>query len=229
MALLLTTKITNAVSHKDKHTVVSGKVVWTELQGSIADQNTLVRIGTLPDLQPVFNNQNMIAVTDGLLNYQATAVKLLSLWQQQANVVEITRYSQLLPTIQSQTVAWDGAAVTGADFTLNKGDFLWVKFAGASILDFATSDCIKNDLSTGINVLTATCVPDDYDAYQLLNDLGVDNVNAVRLLNAQTGRWQVASVNSSSGIIGENFRIPAVAVVLIDMKQPLNQWLPGNI
>ncbi len=219
-----TVQLTNAPSNKDKPTIVSGKVVWTEQQDN---QNTLVRIGSLPDLQPVFNNRNMVVVTDGVLGYRSIASDLLTLWQQQAGVVEITRYTQLLPTIESQTVSWVGNAVTGDDFTLSQGDFLWVKFAEAEILDFANSDCIPQNLAVGVNVLTTTCVPDDYDAYRLLAELGVGNVSAVRLLDAQTGRWQVASVNAG-GIIGENFDIPPIAVVLVDVQQPVNQWLPGR-
>jgi len=221
-----TVQLTNAASNKDKPAIVSGKVVWTEQQEN--SQSTQVRIGSLPDLQPVFNNRNMVAVTEGLLNYKATASELLTLWQEQAGVVEITRYSQLLPTIESQTISWDGSNTTGDDFNLNQGDFLWVKFAGASILDFAASQCAEQDLSTGLNVLSTTCVPDDYTAQRLVSELGADNVKAVRLLNSQTGRWQVASVNSNSHVIGENFNIPPIAVVLIDMNQPVSQWLPGK-
>lgn len=225
---LATVQLTNAATNKDKPTIVSGKVVWTEQQSSVLDQNTLVRIGSLPDLQPVFNNRNMVAVTAGVLSYRATAAELLTLWQQQAGVVEITRYSQLLPTVESQAVSWDGASVIGTDFALNQGDFLWVKFNGAKILDFATSDCAAQDLALGINVLAVSCVPDDYTAYRLLEELDVNNVSAVRLLNAQTGRWQVASVSGSGAIIGENFDIPTIAVVLIEMQQAVSQWQPGT-
>jgi len=226
---LATVQLTNAPSNKDKPTLVSGKVVWTEQStGQGNNQSTQVHIGSLPDLQPVFNNRNMIAVTEGLLSYKPTAFELLSLWQEQANVVEITRYSQLLPTVTSQTAGWDGSSLIGDDFALNLGDFLWVKFGGASILDFAFSNCAPQDLSLGINVLVTACIPDDYNAYRLLNELGIANVKAVRILDAQTGRWQVASVNSNDSIVGENFHIPPIAVVLIEMKQSVNQWLPGN-
>ncbi len=223
-----TVQLTNAPTNKDKPTIVSGKVVWTEQQTSVVDQNTLVRIGSLPDLQPVFNNRNMVAVTEGVLAYRSTAAELLTLWQQQAGVAEITRYSQLLPTVVSETVSWDGSSVIGTDFTLNQGDFLWVRFNDAKILDFAASDCSPQDLAVGINVLTTSCVPDDFNAYRLLAELDVANVNAVRLLNAQTGRWQVATVNGAGGIIGENFDIPTIAVVLIEMQQAVNQWQPGR-
>lgn len=222
-------QLTNAASNKDKPAIVSGHVVWTEQQNTGSnDQTTQVRIGSLPDLQPVFNNRNMVMVTEGLLGYRSTAAELLTLWQQQAGVVEITRYSQLVPTIESQTVSWDGTGVTGGDFILDQGDFLWVKFAATNILDFASSDCVLRDLIAGVNVMTTTCVPDDYDAYRLMKELGATNVNAVRLLNAQTGRWQVATVDTNGVIIGENFHIPPIAVVLIDMKQSVNQWQPGK-
>jgi beta propeller repeat protein len=228
LANMATVQLTNAPSYKLKPAIVSGNVVWTDQQSNANNnQGSQVHIGSLPDLQPVFNNRNMIAVTAGLLDYKTSAAELLSLWQQQAGVIEITRFSQLLPTLISEAVSWDGASVTGTDFTLNEGDFLWVRFLDARILDFSTSNCLPNDLVVGINVLASTCVPDDYTAYQLFNDLGISNVNAVRLLNAQTGRWQVATVSNTNSFQGENFSIPSIAVVLIDMKQPVNQWLPG--
>jgi beta propeller repeat protein len=219
-------QLTNAASNKDKPALVSGKVVWTEqTEGS---QDTQVRIGSLPDLQPVFNNRNMVAVTSGVLSYQTSASDLLSLWQSEAGVVELTRYSQLLPTIESQTVSWDGSAVTGEDFSLAEGDFLWVKFDGARILDFANSACSGQDLSLGVNVISTACIPDDYRVSRLVSELGANRIKAVRLLDSQTGKWRVAMTGMNGEVLGEDFRIPPVAVLLVEMDEPVSQWLPGN-
>lgn len=215
-----TVQLTNAASNKEKPVLISGNVLWTD----VTEEGSEVHIGSLPNLKPVFNNQNMISVTEGMLNYKQTAGELLELWQEEAGVVEITRYNQIFPIMQSETVTWD-EGVTGSNFNLGVGDLLWVKFAGAQILDFSAGSCLENDLDEGVNVLASQCLPDDYTAYGLLKNIGEDNIRAVRLLNSQTGRWQVATVNEEK-IIGENFDIPPMAVLLIDMKKAVNKWLP---
>jgi len=49
----------------------------------------------------------------------------------------------------------------------------------------------------------------------------------VRILNAQTGRWLITSVNEHNHIIGDNSLINPIAVVLIELKQAVSQWQPG--
>lgn len=216
-----TVQLTNAPSNKEKPSLISGHVLWTDIE----DLNKEIHIGTLPDLKPVFNNQNMVAVTNGLLNHKRSAGELLRSWNADAGVVEITRYNQFLPVVETDSVSWNGDVV-GADFLLQEGDFLWVKFSDTKILDFSLSSCASNSLSSGVNVLVGQCIPDGYTAYKLLENVGMDNVNAIRLLNSQTGRWQVAMVGDGN-VVGENFSIPPMAVVLIDMKQDVTEWSPS--
>jgi hypothetical protein len=174
----------------------------------------------------VFNNRNIVAITPGMLSYITQAAELLKLWQAEAGVVELTRFSQLLPDLVSETLSWNGSAVDGTDFTLAAGDFLWVKFSDAHILDFASSDCAGASLVTGVNVLSSGCFPDDYSAYQLMKDLGLANVSALRVLDSNTGRWSVATVVNGK-IVGENFSIPNVTVVLVEMTQAVTDWRPS--
>ena len=200
---LANVQLTNAGSDKEKPVIVSSNIIWTETTNNLS---TILR-APLPDLQPVFNNRNMVAVTDGLLDYIQQAGDLLQLWQEEAGVLEITRYSQLVPNVVSETVSWNGSTVVGDDFTLAAGDFLWVKFDSAQILDFANSQCGVRNLVTGVNVLSGHCFPDNYTAHQLIEASGVENIRAVRALDAKNGRWQVAMVVDGH-IIGEDFAIP---------------------
>ena len=98
----------------------------------------------------------------------------------------------------------------------------------APLVSIGTTMFTERSQLGDVNVLTSACIPDDYDAYRMISELGVSNVNSVRILDSQSGRWQVASVNGSDVITGENFDIPSVAVILIDMSQAVNQWLPGE-
>lgn len=215
-----TVQLTNAPSNKETPRLVSGKVVWTDVSDAVSS----IRVGTLPNLKPVFENQNMIAVTDGLLRYKQTAGQLLQSWSSEAGVIEITRYNQFLPAVVTDTITWDNGVV-GDDFELANGDFLWVKFNSTKILDFSTGECSNFDLPAGVNVLVNQCIPDDFTAYRLLNSLGKDKVNAVRSLDSQSGKWQVATV-SEGKIIGENFELPPMSVVLIDASQEISNWTP---
>jgi len=215
-------QLTNAASNKEKPSMLSGKLVWTDQPNGYPQ----VLVTDMPDLQPVFDNKNIVAITPGILGYITQAADLLKLWQAEAGVVEITRFSQLLPVLVSETLTWDGSAVIGTDFTLAEGDFLWVKFSNTHILDFASSDCAGANLNTGTNVLSSGCFPDDYSAYQLLKDIGLANVSALRILNSNTGRWSVATVVNGK-IVGENFRIPNVTVVLVEMTQDVTNWRPS--
>lgn len=215
-------QLTNAASNKEKPSMLSGKLVWTDQPNGYQQ----VLVTDMPDLQPVFNNRNIVAITSGMLGYITQAADLLKLWQAEAGVVEVTRFSQLLPVPVSETLTWNGSAVEGADFTLVEGDFLWVKFSDTHILDFASSDCAGANLVAGVNVLSSGCFPDDYSAYQLLKDLDLVNVSALRVLDSNTGRWSVATVVNGN-IVGENFSIPNVTVVLVEMIQGVSDWRPS--
>ncbi len=218
---LASVQLTNLASNKEQPVLVSGNVLWTDQLNGFRQ----VFSAKLPDLQPVFNNRNMVVVTEGLLDYINQAGELLSLWQEQAGVVEITRYNQLLPDLISQTVSWNNGNIEGEDFQLAVGDFIWVKFDDVRILDFADSVCAPQDLLAGVNILSSSCFPDDYSAYQLLRRLDLARVSSIRALNAQTGRWQVATVEN--GVIsGEDFTIPNITVVLVDLNEAVNAWTP---
>jgi beta propeller repeat protein len=223
--LLLSNKasvqLTNAASPKRKPFLVSGNVVWTDQPNGYPQ----ALMAKLPDIQPVFNNSNMIVVTQGLVDHMPQASALLRLWQKEAGVVELVSYPQLVPELNTKKLTWDNGSINGEDFSLSVGDFIWVRFNDAHILDFADSQCKSVDFSLGINTLSSACFPDNYTAYQLLKGIGIARVNALRTLNAETGRWQVATVVNGR-IVGEDFKIPRATVVLLDMAQSLNGWQP---
>ncbi|MCC7202036.1 MAG: hypothetical protein IT393_05140 [Nitrospirae bacterium] len=220
---LASVQLTNAESEKEKPSLASGRLIWSELHSG----RSQVMAGTLPDLQPVFDNQNTVAVTEGMVSNQGDAYTLLKLWNEQAGVSEITRYTTLLPQPVADTVQWTGGAPAGNNFALESGTFLWVRFNDTNILDLGQGTCTDINLAAGANVFSYSCFPDHYSAYNLIRELGTANVRAIRLLDSETGRWEAASV-SGGLIVGEDFDIPSVAVVMIDMKVPFGPWRPGE-
>jgi len=220
---LASIQLTNAESQKEKPSMASSTLVWVDLRSG----HRQVMAGPLPDLQPVFNNRNTVAVTQGMIDTQADAYTLLGLWNEQAGVTEITRYTSLLPQPVADSVTWSGGGPVGTNFALEAGSFLWVRFNDEKILDLGQSSCTALNLAAGINVFSYACFPDSYSAYRLILELGLTNINAVRALDSDTGRWQVASVRDG-GIIGENFRIPTIAVLMLDLPTSIGPWRPGE-
>jgi hypothetical protein len=203
--------------------MAAGKLVWVDLRTG----GRQVMAGPVPDLHPVFNNRNTVAVTDGMRRNQTDAYTLLRLWHEQAGVTEITRYTALMPQPTADTVTWSGGGPVGTNFPLEEGSFLWVRFDAVRILDLGQSTCRALDLPMGTNVFSYACFPDHYSAYRLIRDLGETAVSGLRTLDSQTGRWQAAAF-ADGRIIGEDFPIAPIGVLMLDLNQPVTQWRPGE-
>lgn len=216
-------QLTNFESDKERPSMAAGKLIWLDDRSG----PNKVLVGDLPDLQPVFDNRNTVAVTSGILNYHSDAYSLLTQWNTDAGITEITRYSALLPTPVAQTAVWLGSAASGVNFTLEAGSFLWVKFDSSEVLDLGSAACAPVDVAPGISALGYNCFPDGYSAYALINEIGGANINSVRVLDAGEGRWSVAHV-ANGGVVGENFEIPKVAVIMLDLNAAQSQWTPGG-
>ncbi len=220
---LAAVQMTNVPTQKEKPSMASGRLIWTDSASGYKQ----IMVGTVADLQPVFENQNTVAVTEGMVNEMQDAYSLLELWNRQTGVAAVTRYTSLVPTVESETVTWSNGMPAGNNFSLEAGDFLWVKFDDVHILDLGHGSSGPIDLVAGVNVFTSTCFPDQYTAYQLVGDIGKENINALRVLDSDTGRWQVVSVVDGK-IVGTDFAIPRIAVVMMDMNASLNAWRPGE-
>lgn len=213
--------LTRTATLKDRPTLAQGKVLWLDTT------NHAVRIlaAELPSFQAVFQNRNAVVVTEAMAAYQQNAYALLTSWQAQAGVKEITQYTSLLPDVTSQTVAWSGGAPSGPNFALTPGSFIWIKFANAQVVDLGMNEAGPVNLVSGANVLSYAGFPSQYSAFRLLSQLGLANTRAVRMLDSESGRWVVAQVNDG-GLAGVDFVIPRIAVLILDLVNPVNNFLP---
>ena len=216
-------QLTNAASDKALPVLASGWVAWADDRTGLWQ----VMASRLSELQPVFDNRNLVAVTADMASIQGDAFGLLARWHGEAGVAEITRYVSLLPEPVAETASWEAGGPVGVNFGLQPGSFLWVGFDQARVLDLGSASCGSLDLSAGVNAVSYTCFPDGYSAYRLIQDLGAGRVNGVRVLDARTGRWRAAAVEAGQ-VLGEDFPIPRVAVVLIDLTEAVTAWQPGG-
>ncbi|WP_237712342.1 hypothetical protein [Pedosphaera parvula] len=212
--------VTRTASLKDRPALAGGRAIWQE---TVTNQSRIVA-ADLPTLQPVFQNQNAIAVTDAMVAYAQNAYGLLNAWKAQG-VLQITHYTALVPQVTSETVVLTNGIATGPNFSLVPGTFLWVKFDSQRVLDLGVNSSPTLNLATGINVFSYTRFPSSYSAYQLLRQLGLNNARSVRMLDSQSGRWMVAEAKNG-GLIGNDFSIPGVAVLMVDVVNPVNQFQP---
>jgi beta propeller repeat protein len=213
--------LTRSASLKSRPALAGGRAIWEDT----ASNTTRIVAAELPAIQAVFQNQNTVPVTTNMAASQQNAFNLLTLWNAQAGVQEITYYTALVPQVASVSARWLNGQASGDNFALVPGSFLWVRFDDRNVLDLGLSDAGTVNLAAGVNALSYTVFPSQFSAFELLRQLGLNNVRGVRMLDAESGRWLVAAVENGQPI-GEDFLIPNVAVVLLDMAAPVNQFKP---
>ncbi len=223
--------LTRSSTQKTRAALAHGRAVWQETEGGA----TRLAVAELPTLQAVFQNQNAVAVTEAMATYQQTAFPLLRQWNVQAGVTELHRFTSLLPTVAQETARMEGGVPTGADFPLVPGSFLWVQFGTKRLLDLGVNAAGTFNFPAGVSVLSHTRFPNGYSAFQLLRQLGLERARGVRMLDAEAGRWSVAEVQSLAPpgggppvptAVGDDFTIPNVAVLFIELTADVNLWKP---
>lgn len=213
--------LTRSLEPKARGSLSSGLLFY---QG---DENgaAVLRAASLPALQPVFANNNAVPITAALAARYPNAFALLAAWNSQAGVAAVSRYSTLLPTPVRQTATWSGASAAGENFALTEGDFLWLQFPAFGILDLGSASGRAVNLGAGLNVLGYDSFPPGQTLHGLIRGLGLSRVKSLRFLDAANGLWSAATVRSGV-IVGPDRPVPGVAVVLLDLTDPISGWKP---
>jgi beta propeller repeat protein len=219
---LLAVPVTDTATFKTSPALADGWAVWQETPTNLSR----IAAVALPSLQAVFDNQNVVAVTPAMVSYAQNAYGLLSLWGTNG-VQQLTLYTSLSPQVTTQTAFLTNGLPSGNNFNLAAGNFLWVKFNTARVLDLGVNNSSALNLAAGANVFGYTAFPDSYSAYQLLRQIGLNNAQSVRMLDASSGRWLVAEVQGGS-LVGNDFPIPNVAVVMVNLTSPVSQFTPQS-
>ena len=219
---LLEVPVTRTPTLKTFPALADGYAVWQE---TVSNQSQIVS-AYLPSLQAVFPNNNVVTVTPAMVSYAQNAFGLLFLWASNG-VQALTEYSQLSPQVATRTASWTNGAASGQNFNLVAGGFLWAQFETNQVLDLGVNGSAPFDLAAGANVLGYSGFPDAYNAFTLLRQLGLNNAVAVRMLDAEAGRWRVALVQGGNPI-GDNFPIPNTAVLMLSLTNAVNQFTPQS-
>lgn len=217
---LLAVPLTSTPTSKTFPALVDGALVWQE---ALSNQSRIV-FASLPALEPVFQNRNVVLVTPSMVSSVPNAFTLLSLWGSNG-VQSVTEYTSLTPQVVTQTASLSNGVVSGQNFTLVAGSFLWIKFNGQQVLDLGLNNAAPVNLVAGASVFGYTQFPHAYSAFQFLRQLGLNNTPAVRMLDSESGRWRVAMVQGGA-LLGDDFPIPTTAVLMVNLANPVNQFTP---
>ncbi|HEX3624286.1 MAG TPA: hypothetical protein VH280_02565 [Verrucomicrobiae bacterium] len=219
---LVSVPLTRTPTLKTFPALADGWAVWQE---TISNQPQIVS-ASLPSLQAVYPNRNVVAITPAVASYAQNAFGLLSLWASNG-VQSITEYTALVPQVTTQTAVWNNGAASGQNFSLVAGGFLWIQFNTNQVLDLGVNNGSPLNLAAGADVFSYTGFPDAYHAFTFLRQLGLNNVLSVRVLDSASGRWRVALVQNGSPV-GDNFPIPNTAVLMVNMANTVNQFYPQS-
>ena len=113
----------------------------------------------------------------------------------------------------------------GANFALVAGQFVWVRFNDARLVDLGAASGAPLNLPAGVSAFTHTRLPVGYTGHALVRSLGLANVRGLRVLDAEAGQWQLLAVDNGT-IVGADFRTPDVAVVMVDLINAVSGWSP---
>ena len=94
-------------------------------------------------------------------------------------------------------------------FTLNGGEGLIVYAKQDKEITFTSVLCATPDLKLCFNLVGFACPADGYSAYQLLNDLGSENVSSIQRYSTEKGAFETAGFRPDGQLAGLDFSIVA--------------------
>jgi beta propeller repeat protein len=212
--------LTRTASKKSSGMIAGGQLFW---QDGTSGQSVVMG-AAVPALQSVFRNYNAVPITPALVGKYGNAYALLQAWNAEAGVVALTRFKSFAP-LATDVATISGGTPGGTNFTLNAGEFVWVRFNDNRLLDLGDAGNGPLNLPAGTSAFTRTQLPVNYTGYALARSLGLANLRGLRVLDAEAGQWRTLAVDNGA-IIGPDFKVPTVAVVIVDLNTAINGWAP---
>ena len=103
-------------------------------------------------------------------------------------------------------------------FMLNGGEGLIVYAKQNKDVTFTSVLCATLDLKPGFNLVGFACPADEYTVFQLLSDLGSENVTSIQRYSTTNGVFETAGFGPDGQLVGVDFPIVAGEGYFIYMK-----------
>lgn len=110
-------------------------------------------------------------------------------------------------------------SASNPSFILQGGEGLIIYAKQDKEITFTSVLCSTLDLKPGFNLVGFACPEDDYRAYQLLNDLGSENVASIQRYSTEKGAFETAGFIQDGQFAGVGFTIVAGEGYFIFMKR----------
>lgn len=216
-------RLTTNPSKQEEPAIGTGVLVWQDDRDGIYQiywANFQVQaLPTEVEIRPGFN---LIAVGDKLARTYPNASALIAANPNNLGIDKVVTHNSL------NAIFMESSPVT--EIPLQKGMGIGVYASSNGVLEIADSgETSQYTLLPGLNYIGMLTVPSGYNAYNLLQSIGYDNVQSVRRFNSQTGAWETVSIrDTASGkeAVGMNFSIRQGDGLIITMKNRTDGWKP---
>ncbi len=94
-------------------------------------------------------------------------------------------------------------------FELQGGEGLVIYATGEKQVGFMSVDCSSLDLESGFNLIGIACPTEGYRAFDLLSNLGSENVSSIQRYSTEKGAFETAGFGLDGQLVGVDFPIVA--------------------
>ena len=219
--------LTDAPGRQESPTVGAGYIIWQDNRDSVFQVYAApFKVEPVPVEVTINKGYNLVAAGSLLAQTYPTASALINGVRADLAVNRAMVYDALHGSAFELV---DGQS-SGTDFAITPGSGLVLYAGSAGSLQVAGSgESASYSLLPGTNQIGILKAPFGYHAYDLMNSIGLDNIQSVRRFNPETGGWDTAAVRVSGGtkgIVGVNFQIKPGDGLIITMNQRVDGWAP---
>jgi beta propeller repeat protein len=216
--------LTSNTYRQEEPAAGNGYVVWQDNRdGTMQIYMAEMALANLPvtvDIKPGFN---LVAVGKLLVDNYTGAGNLIASAPSRLGIDKVLCY-------RAQDARFKEADLSGGDFSLVKGTALVLYAQQAGTLEVAANgEGTGYDLLPGTNHIGLLSVPVGYRVYDMMQAIGLDNIQSVRRFDSQAGLWRSAAVRETSDgleIVGSNFALRAGDGLVVTMKNRVEGWNP---
>ena len=216
--------MTSDPARQEEPALGTNQVVWQDTRdGKYQIYSAPFATETLPIAATLKPGFNLVAIGGALATQYSSASVFITA---QGNTLGIDHLLLHDPLHNTYTQA----SAAGGDFTFTKGAGLVIYALMPGTLKLAESgDTASYTLLTGTNQIGILTVPFGYSAYDLMNAVGLVNIQSVRRFDTTSGAWQTVAVRTTSagnGLVGQNFVIQPGDGLVVTMKNRVDGWQP---
>ena len=222
-------RLTSNPAVQEEGAIGTGLVAWQDTRDGVYQvYYAPLDVTALPISVEIRSGFNLIAVGQSFVDAYGTASVFLSETNAVAGGVTIEKalaHSSLHDT-------YTEATTSAGDFALTKGMGLVVYAGSKGAIEVAGSDeQAVYALQAGTNLIGMLAVPTGYNAYDLIDSVGMENIQSVRKFNNWTGSWETVSTRPAAtgeGFekVGHNFQVNSGDGLVITMKARVDGWRP---